>query len=55
MPPEHARRLAGLLPQGRLVDIPDSYTLVLLDQPGELAAAVTEFIPTSAAAVRPVH
>jgi len=55
MPPEHGRRLAGLLPQGRLVDIPDSYTLMPLDQPGELAAAIREFIPASAAAGRPVQ
>jgi pimeloyl-ACP methyl ester carboxylesterase len=54
MPPEHGRRLAGLLPQGRLVDIPDSYALVPLDKPGKLAAAIREFIPASAAAGRPV-
>ena len=55
MPPEHGRRLAGLLPQGRLVDIPDCYTLIPLDQPGELAAAISEFRPASAAAGRPVQ
>ena len=33
MPPEHGRRLAELLPQGRLVEIPDSYTLIPEDQP----------------------
>ncbi|MFD4414668.1 alpha/beta fold hydrolase [Streptomyces sp. NPDC058476] len=43
MPPEHGRRLAGLLPDGRLVEVADSYTLVPLDQPGELARAVREF------------
>jgi pimeloyl-ACP methyl ester carboxylesterase len=43
MPPEHGRRLAELLPQGRLVEIPDSYTLIPLDQPGLLAGAVREF------------
>jgi len=37
MPPEHGRRLADLLPQGRLVEIPDSYTLIPLDQPARLA------------------
>jgi pimeloyl-ACP methyl ester carboxylesterase len=37
MPREHGRRLADLLPQGRLVEIPDSYTLIPLDQPGRLA------------------
>lgn len=40
MPPEHGRRLADLLPQGRLVEIPDSYTLVPLDQPVALAKAI---------------
>ncbi|MGH2885747.1 MAG: alpha/beta fold hydrolase, partial [Solirubrobacteraceae bacterium] len=30
MPPEHGRRLADLLPQGRLVEIADSYTLIPL-------------------------
>jgi len=43
MPPAHGRRLAELLPQGRLVEIPDSYTLVPLDQPIELARAIREF------------
>lgn len=40
MPPEHGRRLVDLLPQGRLVEIPDSYTLVPLDQPVALAKAI---------------
>jgi len=44
MPPEHGRRLAELLPQGRLVEIPDSYTLILEDQPGKLAHAIREFV-----------
>jgi pimeloyl-ACP methyl ester carboxylesterase len=44
MPPEHGRRLAELLPQGRLVEIADSYTLIPLDQPGQLAAAMREFV-----------
>ena len=43
MPPEHGRRLADLFPQGRLIEITDSYTLVPLDQPAELARAVREF------------
>lgn len=37
MPPEHGRRLADLLPQGRLIEIPDSYTLIPEDQPAALA------------------
>jgi pimeloyl-ACP methyl ester carboxylesterase len=43
MPPEHGRRLAELLPQGRLVEVPDSYTLLPLDQPAHLAQAIKEF------------
>ena len=42
MPPEHGRRLAGLLPQSRLVEVADSYTLIPLDQPATLARAVRE-------------
>lgn len=44
MPPDHGRRLAALLPKGRLVEIPDSYTLVPQDQPGELTKAIREFL-----------
>jgi pimeloyl-ACP methyl ester carboxylesterase len=43
MPPEHGRRLAELLPQGHLITIDDSYTLVPLDQPVQLADALREF------------
>jgi pimeloyl-ACP methyl ester carboxylesterase len=43
MPPEHGRRLAELLPRGRLVEIPDSYTLIPLDQPALLVEAVQQF------------
>jgi pimeloyl-ACP methyl ester carboxylesterase len=45
MPPEHGRRLAELLPQGRLVEIPDSYTLIPLDQPARLAEAIRAAFP----------
>jgi pimeloyl-ACP methyl ester carboxylesterase len=44
MPPEHARRLVELLPQARLVEIEDSYTLIPLDQPDALAGAIDEFV-----------
>jgi pimeloyl-ACP methyl ester carboxylesterase len=44
MPPEHGRRLAELLPQGRLVEIADSYTLVPLDQPVRLAEGIRAFV-----------
>ncbi|MEU2735937.1 alpha/beta hydrolase [Streptomyces sp. NPDC007095] len=49
MPPEHGRRLAALLPQGRLVEIDDSYTLVPLDRPTELARGIREFTRSVAA------
>jgi pimeloyl-ACP methyl ester carboxylesterase len=42
MPPGHGRRLTELLPQGRLVEIPDSYTLIPLDQPARLAASIRD-------------
>ena len=44
MPPDHGRRLASLLPRGELVEVADSYTLVPLDQPSELAAAIRRFV-----------
>ncbi|MFI2185738.1 alpha/beta fold hydrolase [Streptomyces sioyaensis] len=47
MPPEHGRRLAELLPHGRLVEIADSYTLVPLDQPTKLAQLIREFTHAS--------
>ena len=47
MPPEHGRRLAGLLPDSRLVEIADSYTLVPLDQPAALAGAIRDFVMTT--------
>jgi pimeloyl-ACP methyl ester carboxylesterase len=47
MPPDHGRRLAELLPQGQLTEIPDSYTLIPLDQPGRLARIVRDFTRSS--------
>ncbi|MGA4839038.1 alpha/beta fold hydrolase [Streptomyces sp. G45] len=47
MPPEHGRRLADLLPQSRLVELDDCGTLIPLDRPAELAAAIREFIDGS--------
>jgi pimeloyl-ACP methyl ester carboxylesterase len=47
MPPEHGRRLAGLLPQGRLIEVDDSYTLIPLDQPARFAQIVREFTHAS--------
>jgi pimeloyl-ACP methyl ester carboxylesterase len=43
MPPEHGARLAALLPEGRLVEVEDSYTLIPLDQPARLAEIIHEF------------
>lgn len=44
MPAEHGARLAALYPEGRLVTIPDSYTLVPEDQPAALTAAIRTFL-----------
>ena len=44
MPAEHGRRLAELLPQSRLVEIADSYTLIPEDQPAALATHMREFL-----------
>jgi pimeloyl-ACP methyl ester carboxylesterase len=44
MPPEHGRRLAELFPNSRHLEIPDSYTLVPIDQPATLAAHLRQFI-----------
>ena len=44
MPRDHGRRLADLLPHGRLIEVTDSYTLIPLDQPRALAAAIRTFI-----------
>jgi pimeloyl-ACP methyl ester carboxylesterase len=52
MPPEHGRRLADLLPQGRLVEIRDSYTLIPQDQPAALAAHMREFLREAPASVK---
>jgi pimeloyl-ACP methyl ester carboxylesterase len=47
MPPEHGRRLAELLPNARLVEVEDCYTLIPLDQPVRLAQVVREFAQAS--------
>ena len=56
MPRDHGRRLAELLPQGRLVEVPDSYTLIPVDQPGPLARHIRAFVretaPAAAGAAR---
>jgi pimeloyl-ACP methyl ester carboxylesterase len=45
MPREHGRRLADLFPDARLVEVPDSYTLVPEDQPELLVTQLREFVP----------
>ncbi|MEU7580428.1 alpha/beta hydrolase [Streptomyces sp. NPDC041068] len=47
MPPEHGRRLAELLPQGRLVELDDCRTLIPLDRPDGLAGAIRAFVRDS--------
>jgi pimeloyl-ACP methyl ester carboxylesterase len=46
--PEHGRRLAALLPDARLVEIADSYTLIMRDQPEAFARAVADFVAETA-------
>src|SRR6201995_864719 len=43
MPPEHGRRLAGLLADARLPEIPDTSPLIPLDHPPQLAEAIRQF------------
>lgn len=50
MPRDHGRRLAALLPQGRLVEIGDSRTLVPLDRPDALLAELRAFVTEDARA-----
>jgi pimeloyl-ACP methyl ester carboxylesterase len=47
MPNEHGRRLAEAFPDARLVELDDCYTLIPIDQPQPLAAALREFIGAS--------
>lgn len=44
MPRDHGRRLADLLPHGRLVEIEDSYTLVSEDQPERVLELLRGFV-----------
>jgi pimeloyl-ACP methyl ester carboxylesterase len=48
--PEHGRRFAALLPDARLVEIADSYTLIMRDQPQAFARAIREFVRETAGA-----
>ncbi|MFB9930521.1 alpha/beta fold hydrolase [Amycolatopsis halotolerans] len=49
MPADHGRRLAELFPDGRLVEIPDSGTLIPEDQPERLAKELTAFLTETGA------
>jgi pimeloyl-ACP methyl ester carboxylesterase len=51
--PEHGRRFAELLPDARLVEIADSYTLIMRDQPQAFARAIREFVRETSAATAP--
>ncbi len=53
MPAEHGRRLAALLPDADLVEIPDSRTLVPLDQPTVLARHLRQLTRRRARSSRP--
>jgi pimeloyl-ACP methyl ester carboxylesterase len=46
-PMKFAERLAGEVPNARIVEIPDSRTFVPLDQPQRLADAIAEFAPAA--------
>ncbi|MGW0905480.1 alpha/beta fold hydrolase [Streptomyces sp. NPDC002853] len=47
MPPEHGRRFAELLPKSRLVELDDCRTLIPLDRPEGLAAAIRDFVTST--------
>jgi pimeloyl-ACP methyl ester carboxylesterase len=49
-PLEHARRLASILPNATVAEIPDSYSFVPEDQPERLAELIGEFLTSSASA-----
>jgi pimeloyl-ACP methyl ester carboxylesterase len=48
MPRDHGRRLAELMPNARLVEIPDSRTLIPEDQPALLAKEIRAFLEETA-------
>lgn len=53
MPPEHGRRLAEDFPNAQLVEIEDSYTLIPIDQPEDLANAIRRFVRETTPARQP--
>lgn len=46
MPTAHGQRLTDLLPHANLVEVPDSLTLIPLDQPENLADHLSRFVNT---------
>lgn len=50
MPREHGARLATLFPQGRCIEVCDSYTLMPIDQPQRLAREIGQFVAAEVAA-----
>jgi pimeloyl-ACP methyl ester carboxylesterase len=44
MPPEHGPRLAALLPRGRYAEIPGARVLSMLDDPDQVARAMSDFL-----------
>ncbi len=50
MPHRHAEQLVELFPQGQLVEVDDSYTLIPQDQPDLLASLMLEFLRSPTAA-----
>jgi pimeloyl-ACP methyl ester carboxylesterase len=49
-PVAHARRLAELIPDARLVELPGARTFVSLDRPGEVAREIDAFVGAAAPA-----
>lgn len=47
MPTEHGPRLAAAFPNSTLVELDDCYTLIPIDRPNALAAAIRDAFPTS--------
>ena len=47
MPLEHGRRIATLLPQGRLIQVDDAYVLLSEDQPEVVANHLRQFFTST--------
>jgi len=55
MPRSHGKRLAHLLPQGRLVEVEDSYVLIQLDRPDTVIRHLRTFLESTRDAVQPTQ